>query len=213
MDRQEMIELLDLAQEDVSGMSTRKLRSYISKALKFINKGNYFMETKDDDVNMSYNYLVDRLGSRYGNLTAKTRNDTKDELFDKVIAIKVHLKSVEDSFYSNDVEEGTRHKKAYDTFKENWDMPDMNEYEWTKMVTIFGTLGTDILEEKVLSADVKELITDTYANYNDRTVNSLLDIMMRVYREMTEDETYNGMSVDAFSRTFSEKVKDRIKRY
>ena len=213
MEQKDLIDLMDLAQEDVSGMSTRKLRNYISRALKFINKGNYFMPSQDEDVDRTYEYLVDRLGSRYGNLTANTGYDTKDELFDKVVAIKVHLRTAEDSFFENGVKEGSKYEKAYESFKENWDMPEMSEYEWTKMVTIFGTLGTDILEEKVSSEDVKELITYTNDTYGSRSVNSLLDIMEKVYYDMMHDDTYSGMSVDAFSRTFSEKVKDKIKKY
>lgn len=208
----EIDRVLDLSQAEIGLFTVPQLKIYIRQALNIVNNYDY-MYVEDYDIDDTYEMLKENFDFRFGKMVGHVSGNTKQELFEKALDLKVHMKSIADFYAVDNGELNDRARKTYEKVKERWGDENLKEQEFNRVVELFAYFGQDVLEKYIDSDQIYSTYSEVFEEYGERTANTLFDLMKSEYKYMMRKREFKGLTKDDFTRIFMERVKDRLKEY
>lgn len=207
-------ELIYLSGVNINKMTTRQLRKYISRGLKFINEEDY-MSIEDSDIERSFSMMEEDLGTYRGRIVGRTSRARKEELIDKATDIMVHLRTtaMEYGVSEEDIQLREQSEKAYEQLKKTFDNKNMTRKEFEDIVNTFGALGDSVLEKYVMSKEIYNVFVNVFNSGSSYARSNLQSIMTETYKELEDETKGSGMTKDSFTQKFVEQVLEKLKSY
>lgn len=215
MNTDDVRRVLDLADADIGNFTVSQLKLYIRTALNIVNEGDFY-SIDDYEIENTYETLKENFIMHGKRMYGGVSGARKDELFEKAMDLKIHMKSIEDFYVPDENNEGELSEKArktYENVKKRWEDEDLSEADFRKVVQMFAYFGRDVLERDLDSDQIYSIYQEIYDEKGERVANSVFDIMKYQYKYMKKNpKIFGGMEKEDFTNTWAERVKDEIRR-